>query len=97
VQRQRAARRDHRRQRGTPDAQEVADPGPGPGQEVAYRDLLQAFRNRLKEEERALADQRALGRTWPEVAAALGGDAETLRFRLTRAFDRVARQLRLEE
>src|SRR5262245_55136732 len=97
VHRQRAARRDHRRHQGGPDAGEVADRGPSPSRVVAYQELLQAVRSRLTAEERCLADLRAQGRTWVEVAAEVGEHAEALRFRLTRALDRVAGELRLDE
>src|SRR5262249_9805786 len=72
-------------------------PGPSPSQEVAARDLLQQFRDRLTEEERALAEQRAAGGGWGESAAAQGGSPEALRKKLTRALDRVAGELGLEE
>jgi hypothetical protein len=64
---------------------------------VAARDLLQEFRKRLSEEERALADQRARGREWAEIAAERGGSPEALRKQLARALDRVAQELGLEE
>jgi len=94
---QRAARRDHRRvQKGSPDQQELVAPGPSVSQVVANRELLHEFRMRLSEEERKLADLRALGRSWAEIAAELGEEADTLRMRLTRAIDRVAGELGLE-
>jgi DNA-directed RNA polymerase specialized sigma24 family protein len=61
------------------------------------QDLLQECRRRLSEEERHLADLRALGRSWDEIAAEVGAKPDTVRSRLTRALDRVARELRLEE
>jgi RNA polymerase sigma-70 factor (ECF subfamily) len=93
-----AARRDGRRcQEGGFGTCEPADPGPQPPQLVAGRELLQQFRSRLSEEERRLADQRALGRSWADIAAAVGGNADALRIRLSRAADRVARELGLDE
>ena len=68
-----------------------------PSAQVAGRDLLQEFRKRLSEEERALADQRARGREWAEIAAERGGSPEALRKQLARALDRVAQELGLEE
>jgi RNA polymerase sigma-70 factor (ECF subfamily) len=76
---------------------DLVAPGPGPSQQAAAADLLREFRRRLSEEERALADQRAQGREWAEIAAGMGGSPQALRKRLERAVDRVARQLRLEE
>jgi RNA polymerase sigma-70 factor (ECF subfamily) len=94
---QRAARRDHRRRQGNPEEQQVADTDPSPSRVVAYRELLQAVRGRLSEDERLLADLRGQGYSWVEVAAQLNENADALRFRLNRALDRVARDLRLDE
>jgi RNA polymerase sigma factor (sigma-70 family) len=89
-----AARRDYRR---TPadgrDVGEVAAAGPSPSQEVAADELLREFRNRLSVDERQLANQRASGQDWAQIAAEWGGSPEALRKRLTRAVDRVAREL----
>jgi len=38
--------------------------------------MLQRFRERLTAEERVLADARAQGQQWAEIAAEVGGDAE---------------------
>ncbi len=97
VHQQQAARRDSRRHDADASVAEMPDQTPSPIQEVAYRELLQLFRSRLSEDERKLAELRALGQSWPQIAADLGDNAEALRFRLTRALDRVARSLRLEE
>ena len=75
----------------------LADPGPGPNQQVVWRDLLAAVRGRLSDEERQLADRRARLQGWEQIAAELGGSPEALRKKLTRALDRVARQLGLDE
>lgn len=75
----------------------LAASDPSPSREVAARDLLQEFQRRLTPEERQLADQRAQGREWAEIAADLGGSPQALRKRLERALDRVARQLGLDE
>jgi RNA polymerase sigma factor (sigma-70 family) len=64
---------------------------------VAGRDLLEEVRRRLSAEERQIADLRGQGRSWPEVAAALGGTPEARRKQLTRALDLIAQQLGLEE
>jgi DNA-directed RNA polymerase specialized sigma24 family protein len=64
---------------------------------VAGRDLLDEVRRRLSAEERQIADLRGQGRSWPEVAAALGGTPEARRKQLTRAVDLIAQQLGLEE
>jgi RNA polymerase sigma-70 factor (ECF subfamily) len=95
---QQAARRDQRRiQKGGLDESALVAAGPTPSQVVANQELLQEFRKRLSKGERRLADQRAQGRSWAEIAAESGGNADTLRMQLTRAIDRVSRELRLEE
>ena len=66
---------------------------PTPCRLVAGRELLEAFRARLSEEERMLADLRAEGREWAEIAARLGGTAQARRMQLARAARRVERQL----
>jgi RNA polymerase sigma-70 factor (ECF subfamily) len=94
---QQAARRDYRRNfKGRLDEQQLPATDASPSQIVANQELLQEFRRHLSPEERQLADLRALGRTWPEIAAERGGSADTLRVQLTRAIDRVAQQLGLE-
>jgi RNA polymerase sigma factor (sigma-70 family) len=70
---------------------------PGPGRQAEARDLLEAVRRRLTEEENWLAEQHALGRTWPEIAAERHASPEALRKKHDRALGRVAQELRLEE
>jgi RNA polymerase sigma-70 factor (ECF subfamily) len=73
------------------------DPSPDPSRTVAGSELLQAVRDRLSQDERRLSDLRIDGRTWSEIAAEVGGNPDSLRFRLTRALDRVARELGLDD
>ncbi len=91
-------RRDQRRggTAGVADSA-ITAPGADPSQQVAAQDLLHEFRKRLSPEERLLADQRAQGREWAEIAAQQGRSPDALRKRLERALQRVARQLRLDE
>jgi RNA polymerase sigma factor (sigma-70 family) len=96
VLRQRAARRDYRRTESANSAAvEFADGGPSPSDVVAGNELLLAFRSNLSADELLLADQRAAGRPWAEIAAEVGGSPDALRVQLARAVDRVARGLRL--
>jgi RNA polymerase sigma-70 factor (ECF subfamily) len=87
-------------QRRQPEGEEalagVAEAGPTPSVAVAQRDLLCAFRARLNEEERFLADQRGLGLGWAEIAALLGKETDAVRKQLRRAIDRVAAELGLD-
>lgn len=99
ARRQNRQRRDHRRQ--TADQGEaldrVAEDSPGPGTLVAGKELLERFRQGLNDEERAIADLRAAGMAWDQIADQLGGKAQARRMQLARAADRVARDLGIEE
>jgi RNA polymerase sigma factor (sigma-70 family) len=98
VRRQRAGRRDNRRlEGGDVHEREVIAVEAGPSRQVAGRDLLQEVRKRLSPEERTLADRRAVGRDWPDIAAELGGDPCALRKKLTRAINRITRELGLDD
>jgi len=98
ARKERAQRRDSRRVEAVaPETLEAAAAGPSPSTEVAGRELLDAFRQRLSGEERELADRRAQGQRWAEIAAALGGTPEARRKQLERAVERVMRQLGLED
>jgi DNA-directed RNA polymerase specialized sigma24 family protein len=94
--RERAARHGGGRVQGGLGGADCADPGPSPSQVVAGDELLRAFRDRLSPEERVLADRRARGDAWAEVAADVGGDPDALRVRLGRAIDRVTGELGLD-
>ncbi len=96
-QRAAAARRDYRRREGSPEEKQVAGADPSPSRVATYRELLEAVRSRLSEQECKLADLRGQGLSWGEIAAQLGENADALRFRLNRALDRVAKELRLED
>jgi RNA polymerase sigma factor (sigma-70 family) len=95
VRRNRAGRRDYRRSEvGGPDCLEgrrAADPSPS--RLVAGRELLEEFRRRLTDDERQLADLRAQGFQWAEIAGRLGGTPGRLSKQLARALDRVEQQL----
>ncbi len=91
-----AARRDYRREQAGVEAAQALDRGATPSQEVAGAELLVEFRRRLSADERLLADQRAAGLEWEQIAAQRGASPEALRKQLTRAIDRVAQELGLE-
>ena len=95
---EKAGRRDNRRvEAGTAEDRQIAAAGSTPSQRVAAKEILQEVHNRLTDDERTLADQRALGREWADIAAEVGGTPEALRKRLSRAIDRVAQELGLDE
>src|SRR5579885_1685941 len=79
---------------GLPAAAEPADPRPGPEQEAHERDLVRELRKRLPPRDQELWDQRLLGRSWVEIAAARGANPDVLRIHFNRALERVARQLK---
>jgi RNA polymerase sigma-70 factor (ECF subfamily) len=86
----RAGKRDVRRDAAGSDATPlVADPASDPGEQAAARELLEKVRDGLRPQERYLAEQRAIGRSWGELADELGGTDVALRKQLTRGLDRV--------
>jgi RNA polymerase sigma-70 factor (ECF subfamily) len=95
VNKQGRGRRDyHRVETGNVDH---AGHEPTPSRAVSNRELLQETRKRLSEDERKLLDMREDGKEWVDIAAEVGGTAEALRKKLSRAIDRVAAELGLEE
>jgi RNA polymerase sigma factor (sigma-70 family) len=96
ISKQKAARRDYRRQeKGSPEEAEVVDPRPGSSEVVANQELLAKVFQRLSPDERHLAEERALGRSWEALASELGAKPDSLRKRLSRALDRVAAEVSL--
>jgi DNA-directed RNA polymerase specialized sigma24 family protein len=65
-----------------------------PSRIVAGHELLEEMYRRLTEDEQALADLRAQGLDWQQIAAITGSSAEALRKKLARAYDRVIEQIR---
>lgn len=96
TRRQRAQRRDHRRSTSI-ESVDLAASTPSPSRVAEARELLSAFRDRLNEEERQLADLRLGGMEWADIAAQMGGSPDARRKQLTRAIARVTRELGLEE
>jgi RNA polymerase sigma-70 factor (ECF subfamily) len=98
VRKERRQCRDYRRVRPLDEGQvEAAAGGPSPSQLVAGEELLQAVRQELSEEERQLAERRARGVSWAEIAAELGGTAEGRRKQMERAVARVVGRFGLDE
>jgi RNA polymerase sigma-70 factor (ECF subfamily) len=90
-------RRDVRRTAAVESAEQFGQGADDtPSQVVAFRELLQKFRDGLTEEERRLADLRAAGRDWAAIAAEVGGTPEGRRKQLTRAIERVGGELGLD-
>jgi RNA polymerase sigma-70 factor (ECF subfamily) len=98
------ARREHRQRR---DNRRVAGDGKQlegvaartstPSEEVAGKELLERLRQSLSVEEKAIAELRSQGLAWTDIAARLGGTAQARRVQLSRAVERVLRELGLGE
>jgi RNA polymerase sigma-70 factor (ECF subfamily) len=94
----RQQRRDSRRLVTDPEVLAAVPDDPGdPARVAASRELLDMVRERLGAEERAVAELRAAGREWADVAAELGGTAEGRRKQFARALKRVAAELGLDD
>src|SRR5262245_18580419 len=97
ARRQQAQRRDQRRHVEVDGpGEEPAGVDPSPSRVASGRELLAELRRRLTPEELRVADLRAEGRQWAEIAAMVGGTAQARRRQLARALDRVAAQVDLE-
>jgi RNA polymerase sigma-70 factor (ECF subfamily) len=96
ARREYAQRRDARRSvRLGDDAHQVAGDDDPVGQ-VEWEELLLRGRQMLSPDERKIAEGRAAGKTWDELAAEMGKTPDQLRMQLSRAQDRVAAALGLE-
>jgi RNA polymerase sigma-70 factor (ECF subfamily) len=92
--RNRAERRDCRRLAACDQAYlEGRTAAPSPSRLVVGRELLAQVNRRFSREEWQLAELRADGCEWTEIAARLGGTPEARRKQLARAVDRVEQQL----
>ncbi len=99
-----AARREHQQKRDyrRTDADEDALAGlavgdPSPSRMLEFRDLIEQVRLRLSPDERSLADLRGEGLTWEEIAVRVGGNGQARRVQFSRAMDRVATDLKLDQ
>ena len=99
VRKERAQRRDVRRLDviGVDELNPIDAAAETPSQIVAGRELLRIVRERLSEEERQVAERRALGQDWARIATEMGGTADGRRHQLTRALDRVTQPLGLND
>jgi RNA polymerase sigma-70 factor (ECF subfamily) len=97
VRHQRRQCRDIGRVEGlTAEHHDLVAPAPGPDHALACREQCEQLLRRLTPHERQLAESRAGGHSWEEVAVAVGGTADGCRMQLTRAVSRVARLLGLK-
>jgi len=96
ARRHHAQRRDGRRLEEKMSAEYlnvIEDRQPTPSKIVAGYELVQEFYRQLTNDERRLAEQRTLGKSWASIAAEEGTSAEAVRKKLARGCSRVARQL----
>jgi RNA polymerase sigma factor (sigma-70 family) len=95
---QQADRRDYRRSEALGErAAQIQSPQADPGKRAEAQELLLKVREGLSDDERVLAEQRGRGDSWAEIAVTHGASPEGLRKKLSRALDRVLRQLGLDE
>jgi RNA polymerase sigma factor (sigma-70 family) len=97
MRREQAQRRDRRRTAAVADDRDFVSVGATPSREVAARDLLDHVARRLSPDERMLVEMRQQGADWAAVAGQLGGSPDALRMKLSRAIDRVARELGVDD
>ena len=98
ARKQHSQRRDNRRASALGDeGSRLVAPGDSPSAAIVVRDLQQEIRRRLAPDEWRLLELRNQGHDWAEIAAQVGGLAETLRKKLARAINRVADELRLDD
>lgn len=75
----------------------IVDIEDSPSVLVSREELIQRFRSLLTEQEQLLLDERAQGYTWQELAERLSATPDQLRKQLSRAMEKVARQLDPQE
>jgi DNA-directed RNA polymerase specialized sigma24 family protein len=97
VRKQYAQMRDQRRDEGRADDQALAGSSCTPSRQVSARELLDEVHKRLSPEERALVELRNDGVEWDEIATRMEGRPDALRKKLSRALDRVAEELGIDE
>jgi RNA polymerase sigma factor (sigma-70 family) len=90
-------RKERRHAGSLPDDWDEVSSEPSPAQEMEDRDLGRAVRARLSAENRLLYDLKAQELTWTEIAQQVGGNADALRMRLSRAIVKILRDMRYEE
>ena len=79
------------------DEMPLSEGGQTPSKIVAHRELVEAAQQRLSVQDRQVVQQRSMGMNWNEIAQQIGATPEAVRKRLTRALDRVVRDLELDQ
>lgn len=98
LRREHAQKRDRRLTVRLTDDTEIVDTRGRPLDEsLSMCDLLATFERRLRDDERALFQQRQAGLSWQDIAVLLGEDATKLRKRYSRAVSRVTKELHIDD
>lgn len=71
----------------------ISDGSPTASEIVSGQELLNKFQSHLTSEEKEIAALRRDGVSWQDIGSQLGGNADALRKRLTRACNRVMSEL----
>jgi RNA polymerase sigma factor (sigma-70 family) len=90
-----ARKADHRKEADDNLIRAAAGPDDTPSHIVAERELLKAAREHLTAEETRIAELRAHGCEWAEIARVIGGSAEGVRKKMGRAIERLCRRFDL--
>ena len=97
ARKEQAERRSHRQVPLESGArEEVVAGAAGPDQAAATRELFAEVYRRLSLDERQLVDLRTAGHDWASIAGERGANAAALRKQFSRALNRVARQLGID-
>jgi RNA polymerase sigma-70 factor (ECF subfamily) len=91
------ARRDIRRIEISTHEHPVEGRATTPSVQAAARELLAELRSRLTDDERRIVELRNHGHDWAHIATEVGGTAEGVRKKFSRAVSRVADDLGLDE
>jgi RNA polymerase sigma-70 factor (ECF subfamily) len=98
ARKERAARRRHRQVPLEQSLEEMAvAPASDPDQAASTSEIFQEVYRRLSSEERVLVDLRNSGRDWASIAGERGASAAAVRKQFSRALNRVARQLGIDD
>ncbi len=95
--REKAAKRDRRITVSLSDPMGVPSDEISVAKHFAQEELLKEVARRFTSQEHELFRQRSAGKSWESISAQLGEDSGTLRQRLSRAINRVAVELKLED
>jgi DNA-directed RNA polymerase specialized sigma24 family protein len=96
ARKQRARPADRQRVEDSALPEKVLAAGPGPSTVFVLGELRQEIDRRLSDEEKQMVALRKQGRAWSDIAAALGGTPAARCMQFTRALDRVARELGID-